>query len=639
MLAKKSYSGVRKSYSHQLTGVDKIILPLLTIMLLGISTVNYASALTYQDAVDLQFTWNPTLNISLSSADLIINNLTPGTSADSNIITINVATNNASGYVLTATTGNTSNASTNLVNTTDNTKLFTSLATTDSLATLTADNTWGYSFSTNSGTSWSNYSGLPLYTATSGAELVNNNGSGSTPVQFKIAAKASNMQASGAYTNVINFTAVANPEPTPVPITCGAGKICYSANALNSEGSMGEQTTDDEDNALSNGSSVTLLASNYSRNGYGFVGWSPTMDGTGIIYGPNETITTSDLSENGLALYAIWVASAGSMQDTSAVATACNSLTQAPTSGSATLASVSALTDSRDNQTYAIAKLADGNCWMVENLRLESIHSTGSKASLAQGYATSNDYGNFIGLADAESTGFYATYIANSLYYSGTQEGTAIIDIGTADNPGYRMPRYNNDNTSNRANSPSTNTDQNIYSYGNYYSWHAAIADLSPQNTENASVVNTSLCPTGWHLPTGGKAYPSDDTGGINVTGDPTTFREAYDLAYRLMGSSTTAYESSVSDNQSYYTSTTVNQNNDTASKAMRKYPYNLVYAGSARQYSVISRGNGGYYWTSTASTSATSSLYYMSRASFYPGTLNGNKYWGYTVRCMRSLD
>lgn len=67
--------------------------------------------------------------------------------------------------------------------------------------------------------------------------------------------------------------------------------------------------------------------------------------------------------------------------------TGANALIQASTDGTANLSSVSALTDQRDDQTYAIAKLADGNCWMIENLRLDTEATRGAtNEALAQGY-------------------------------------------------------------------------------------------------------------------------------------------------------------------------------------------------------------------------------------------------------------
>ena len=124
---------------------------------------------------------------------------------------------------------------------------------------------------------------------------------------------ASNQYA-GTYEGKVKYTLVhpATESAPPQPQTTQSGKICYYPNGANVDGTMGCQNA---------ASSVTLLASNFSRTGYGFAGWSDKFDySTGAhFYGPNETITltTSDYSSpnNGLSLYAVWIKSAGSMQN------------------------------------------------------------------------------------------------------------------------------------------------------------------------------------------------------------------------------------------------------------------------------------------------------------------------------------
>ena len=401
------------------------------------------------------------------------------------------------------------------------------------------------------------------------------------------------------------------------------GFINYSTNASGVEGTMGHQP-------VSDGMNVTLLASNFSRNGYGFAGWNTEPDYSGTFYGPQETITApAGASKNGITLYAVWVASAGSFQNTTEATSVCNSLVTAPTDGTADLRSVSALTDSRDNNTYAIAKLADGKCWMIENLRLEAENTrTPEKQALAQGYG-----GQFIGLADAEPAWADNSAAANSLYYSGTQEGTASVDIGTS-NPSFRFPRYNHDNTNSRVSNPTTN-DAAMYSYGNYYTWSAVIADTSEYASDNQSITNTSICPTGWHIPTGGGAYASGSTTGVNVTGNPSTYRELYNLSYKVMDDVKTAYEDVPNGYQSYYGSATTNTSGDTASQAFRKFPNNFIYSGFAFNGAVGGRGSTGSYWSSTNYANRYMYLMDLNPSRVIPGTVNGYKYGGNSARCV----
>ena len=172
-------------------------------------------ALSYQSSTDVKFTFNPTLSISISPSDLIIDNLTPGTNNDSNIINVSVATNASHGYTLSATVGDSLHNNTNLTHTNGN-NIFSSIATDASLSSLATDNTWGYSYrlSNNSNSNaWSNYSGLSNETSKT---LINTDNQLAKPIDFKIVAKASSTQPSGTYINTINFIAISKPIPKAI---------------------------------------------------------------------------------------------------------------------------------------------------------------------------------------------------------------------------------------------------------------------------------------------------------------------------------------------------------------------------------------------------------------------------------------
>ena len=207
--------------------ISSTILYILSALSLTTLSTNYsASALTYQDNADIDFTLNPTINVTLSSSDLIIDNLAPGSASDSNIITVDVSTNAGWGYYLSAT-ANTSGSNTNLTYETSDTNIFTSLNSNKPTLSDFSDNTWGYSYSTDDGTTWvsgdigsatTGYNGLPLDNNDSGStgiKLLNPNSYASSgSIQFKIGAKAGNTQAAGTYTGTINFYAVTTPSPT-----------------------------------------------------------------------------------------------------------------------------------------------------------------------------------------------------------------------------------------------------------------------------------------------------------------------------------------------------------------------------------------------------------------------------------------
>lgn len=401
---------------------------------------------------------------------------------------------------------------------------------------------------------------------------------------------------------------------------CPTNTICYKANGANvgeNDPKMDNQTANynENTNPITSNMAVNLWPVNFKYdingdgyNDYGFAGWSEDKNAaTAInatnnkptIYGPMQNITTGDLSANGMKLYAVWVPVAkdkdgneltfqtGDLLTTRLTETVGDTLANKPNEY------ITALRDERDSQVYAVAKLKDGNYWMIENLRL---NTTGSNDSTkAQGFG-----GVFSGLAKAESANFSSSTTANSLY------STTNI---TGSNQGYRFPRYNNKNT----NSPvanMTSTSDNIYSYGNYYTWAAAIANTNdytgPEvkvNDKTSETANTSICPSGWRLPYG------RDTGNGTASGG------FYNLNYKINN------DSSVTD--------------ATASKNLRAYPNNFVYSGSFNSYSADYRGSSGYCWSSTANRSSAAYYLYFGSSNVAPGTSSSIKYNGLSVRCV----
>ena len=197
---------------------NKLIVILTTAIFgtVSVGLAHHASAITYQNSANVEFTFNPTITVSLSSPDLTIANLAPGSTSDSNA---------GYGYYLSATTGS-AGGNTNLTNTADNTYNFASLTSNATNLNAIPDNKWGYSYSTDNGTTWisgdngsalAGYNGLPLDADDSGATgvklLSSDSFATSGSVQFKIGARASSDQAAGTYTGTVNFYAVTNPAP------------------------------------------------------------------------------------------------------------------------------------------------------------------------------------------------------------------------------------------------------------------------------------------------------------------------------------------------------------------------------------------------------------------------------------------
>lgn len=153
-----------------------------------------------------------------------------------------------------------------------------------------------------------------------------------------------------------------------VELDCKPNTICYAANNKNATRTMEDQTIVylvkgsnelNETPLSSETTQLTLYAPNYALYGHGFKGWNTKADGTGEMYGPNETLELTaeqqeKLGSEGITMYAQWVASAGEMENWNGCA-------------KLNIGDMTALTYHGD--TYSVAKLVDGKCWMVENLR------------------------------------------------------------------------------------------------------------------------------------------------------------------------------------------------------------------------------------------------------------------------------
>ena len=300
---------------RHITGVQKIISFGFVIITLSLLNIIHASALTYQDEIDMQFTFNPTVQIAVSG-DLIIPDLAPGSSSDSNIITVTAGSNDAHGYKLYGTVGSSTNNYTDLrLSSSNTTNVFTNLSSNKAALSNFSDNTWGYSYSTDSGSSWvsgnagstsSGYNGLPLYNSSnnaSGVILASTSSASETSLQFKIGVKAASTQVSGTYTNTINFIGVGNVVTT----TYSLNYVDASGEGTGLPASLSGQTTND--------GVITLSETTPTRDGYIFKGWCDTDNSSdpttcsGTTYDPGRIYIIPAANQGGTVtvnMYAIW---------------------------------------------------------------------------------------------------------------------------------------------------------------------------------------------------------------------------------------------------------------------------------------------------------------------------------------------
>lgn len=151
------------------------------------------------------------------------------------------------------------------------------------------------------------------------------------------------------------------------------------------------------------------------------------------------------------------------------------------------------LIDTRDNKSYWVAKLKDGNCWMTQNLALD-ITTAGLKASdtdIESDWNSSSTYPPTsasvwgTGISGATDMGIY--HWSGGLY--------PLVKPTEYNSCGYTASNFY-ECISKGVVSPSS-APSSHYTIGHYYSWNAAAA-----GTGTADGTSTgSVCPKNWTLP------------------------------------------------------------------------------------------------------------------------------------------
>ncbi len=449
---------------------------------------------------------------------------------------------------------------------------------------------------------YTNYELIPsTYTKVAYRTTATDIGTGALGANFttNYAVYASATQPAGTYTGKVKFTLVHPQNEVPAqPVACQANKICYNPNTALVEGQMGKQSL--SSSQLTDG--IPLWAPNFKRTGYGFAGWNTAYDYSGTTYGPNETITApSDISTKGLSLYAVWVPSAGILQNWNG----CRGME---------IGDVTALTDSRDNNTYAVARLKDYKCWMIENLRLDDSVMLSSSNTHNPSLPLTNIY-------DTNSTSNHLSPTSSLAYNATTApEGWCTIDSTACDD----QSRLQTDNTIFFTNNTSSNyyAGGNVYSYGNYYNWYSATAGYGKYGDNYGTGYHApgDICPSGWHLPKGGEKSQESTN-------------EFWELIVTRLnnGVEPANYDSSPLP---YYGE----DESSLLSNKLRTYPNNFVLSGFYNSGSYNNRNSYGNYSSVSGYNSGSSrGANYMSlgRTSVNPGTNFNAKSLGWTVRCI----
>jgi uncharacterized protein (TIGR02145 family) len=250
------------------------------------------------------------------------------------------------------------------------------------------------------------------------------------------------------------------------------------------------------------------------------------------------------------------------------------------------------LKDTRDGKYYWVSKLADGKCWMTQNLDLDlstsktltTVDSDVPAAGYKPAYDTATTASDSTILAD--NTGQRSWSLGNY----------RITNPNTSSDCGY--PKNNASQCTGQFtayNTPTTaNGDVNAhYILGNHYQWNAATAGTGGLITSGQAT--NSICPKGWRLPT-------SNSGG-----------ELETLVNKLGGTSAT--------------------NNVTQA------PFYGVRGGYVYQntnYLLLGAGYEGGYWSSIPDSNSpyAYNLYFSGPSNIIPSNDYG-RYYGLSVRCI----
>ncbi len=253
--------------------------------------------------------------------------------------------------------------------------------------------------------------------------------------------------------------------------------------------------------------------------------------------------------------------------------------------------------DRRDGKVYWVARLADGNIWMTQNLDLDIDETkTYTHYDTDLGYAT-NDTTVTWQPAEGHSTIDFTGNTVDGWVDSNTEPYSA--------NPG-DIYYYTSNSDANDIKYDSLqdcqtagHTDCGHYHVGNYYNWSIAVASNNTDGLNGGDAFN-SICPSGWKLPNGNS---------------PKDFQNLFS-EYSVSATGTVSYED--------------------FDKA-RKKPLYFIRSGSIMNNRLSNAGGYGNYWTSTVHYKPNSFLLYF--YSNYINQASSNKNKGFSLRCLARTE
>ena len=393
----------------------------------------------------------PAGTISLATEDNVTINITPTPTQKiySKTTALKITNSCKKGATITLST-NKSHNNLERQGTDTLTKTIASITTTGNLA----DNSWGYTLDNT------NYSKVPTKDQ-SPATIYNTNtatASTTTPENFNLtyAVKTDDTIPSGTYTNDLVYTVNVKPECL---------QYTLKFNLDNGTGKPGAVYTDRQ---LSYGTKVNLADFTPTRTDYEFMGWIATTNNpttSAVTYSDNANVDINPTNADEITLTAKWklkpkgIYTISNMQqmnpnicraNTTPLATATMLDIDGSHHGDPSYVPTKTLTDTRDNNTYTVSKLADGKCWMTQNLRIINKTITPADSNVVANYTI-----------PASSINGFSSYDTSNAY---------------------------------------------VDSDGGFYTWYTATAGTGTAAlSTNGHNTTVSICPKGWRLPTSGK--------------------------------------------------------------------------------------------------------------------------------------
>lgn len=576
----------------------------------------------------LQLTVPPTANIEL-------NPTSSSAVFGSTNVTLNVATNNITGYRIVMSVPNTNLVHDSLSNT---------VIPTLSAASLESNfpaNAWGYKVAGD------NYQ--PVLTSNVPTSWIIEEPTNGTDHTMTLAAKVDGTKPSGTYTDTLTFQVVANPNSPKLAIVFdGNGADSGTMDAL----------------SLYPGDTASLPANAFEKTGYFFNGWNEKANAGSIGYGSEDSITAPDVITTPVTktLYAQWVQDTGqgsgsvgkTIQDAYEMAYVRNpglfpdgggtkhglyvphkdpntgeydgtyfEATQAsdyegiPANDlrfaiqdialtidgvkvcdyATVVGSTAYVLDLRDFTSYHIIKAPNGRCWMTDNLALDPL-DPGVVLNETNTNATTAAITNFLnGSETALQSGWSTAAVSKSWSNTYTQPRINVSSKNT-------IPQGDSDNLKDQALAGG-------WKVGVYYNYCAAsigtycYGDGSGVDTPNTALdTEYDICPFGWRMPTG----------------------NTYNPPYRPDGGEIQSLDRYGLSNSGYNNFRTV---------------FRLPLSGSYYDNKVVNRGNSYEMYSSTYQSKNTSYIFSASTNYFSPPFNTQTytyRYRGNSVRCINKL-